>query len=178
MAALGNISLRFAFCLLAPLVFAAPAPSASREQDEPIHINARSVEANDKTGTVIYSGNVVAEQGNLSIEAERVEIQTRQGKTELIRATGKPAKLRQRADGENAEIQAEAGRVDYRVSARKIDMLGKVRLRRGEDLVTADTLHYDLASKSLNAAGNDKGDGRVHAVIQPKKTEAAPPPGQ
>jgi len=38
-------------------------------------------------------------------------------------------------------------------------------------------LHYDLDSKSLNAAGDEKSDGRVHAVIQPKKPgEPAPRP--
>lgn len=178
MAARSGTFPRFAFWLLALVVFASAAQSADREEDEPISINARSVEANDKTGTVVYSGNVEIEQGSLSIEGARVEIHTRRGKTELIRATGKPAKLRQRATGENTDIRAEALRVDYRVSTRKVDMLGKVRLRRGADVFTADTLHYDLAANSLNAAGDDKGDGRVRAVIQPKKpeVESAPRP--
>ncbi len=74
------------------------------------------------------------------------------------------------------EVQAEANRVDYRVSLGKIDMSGRVSLQRGEDLFTADVLHYDLNSKSLNAAGNDKGDGRVHAVIQPRQPAAEPAP--
>lgn len=152
------------------------AHAASPDKDEPIRIDARSVEANDKTGAMVYSGNVRVEQGRLSIQADRVEIMTRQGRTELVRATGKPAKLRQRAEGENEEVRAEANRVDYRVSLGKIDMSGRVSLRRGEDLFTADVLHYDLDSKSLNAAGDDKGDGRVHAVIQPKQPGAEPAP--
>ena len=162
-------SLLFALC--------SHADAASRDEDEPIRINARSVEANDKTGAVVYSGNVLVEQGRLSIQANRVEITTRKGKTELVRATGKPAKLRQRADGVSGEIQAEADRVDYHVSLRKVDLVGHVALRRGEDLFTADELHYDLDLKSLNAAGDDKGDGRVHAVIQPKQSGTEPVPG-
>lgn len=166
---------RFACGLLALVAVAAPpARAADRDEDDPIHIQANSVEANDKTGAVVYRGNVQAEQGDLTIRADRVEIQTRDGRTELIRATGKPAKLRQKAGKENEEIRAEAGRVDYRVSTGKIDMHGKVSLRRGEDLLTADTLHYDMQSKSLSAAGDDSGVGRVHAVIRPKS--AASPP--
>lgn len=145
--------------------------AASRDEDEPIRIDARSVEANDKTGAVVYSGDVVVEQGRLSIQADRVEITTRKSKTELVRATGKPAKLRQRPDAGGEEVRAEAGRVDYHVSLRKVDLTGQVMLRRGEDIFTADVLHYDLDSKSLSAAGAEKNDGRVHAVIQPKKPD-------
>lgn len=165
---------RTAWCLVATLLVTGMAQAASRDEDEPIRINARSVEADDKTGTVVYSGNVKVEQGRLSIQADRVEIKMRKSKTELVRATGKPAKLRQRAEGDAGETQAEADRVDYHVSLRKVDLTGHVSLRRGEDVFTADALHYDLDSKSLKATGDDKGAGRVHAVIQPKKQAAEP----
>ena len=69
--------------------------AAKDDEDEPIRINARSVEANEKTGTAVYRGNVVAEQGRLSIKADRVEIRARNNQTELIQATGSPVKLRQ-----------------------------------------------------------------------------------
>lgn len=177
MTARNTAFLRLIFMLLLSLMAQAMAHAAGPDTNEPIRIDARSVEANDKTGTVVYSGNVRVEQGRLSIQADRVEIMTRQGRTELVRATGKPAKLRQRADDEEEEVRAEADRVDYRVALGKIDMKGRVSLQRGEDLFTADVLHYDLNAKSLNAAGDDKGDGRVHAVIQPKQPAAGPAPG-
>lgn len=164
------------FALL--LVLCSHAPAAGRDADEPIRINARNVEANEKTGAVVYSGKVEVEQGRLSLRADRVEIVTRQGKTELVRATGKPAKLRQRSEAGVEEIQAEADRVDYHVARRKIDMSGSVSLRRGADTFTADVLHYDLVSKSLNAAGDEKRDGRVHAVIQPATADAATSPSR
>jgi lipopolysaccharide export system protein LptA len=168
---------RLILVLLLSLAAETTAHAASRDQDEPIRIDARSVEANDRTGSMVYSGNVVVEQGRLSIRADRVEVMTRQGRTELVRATGKPAKLRQLAGGEEEEMRAEAKRVDYRVSLGKIDMSGDVSLWRGEDLFTADVLHYDLVAKSLNAAGDDRNDGRVHAVIQPKPPGAEPATG-
>lgn len=164
-------------CLLATLLVTSVTHSASRDEDEPVRINARSVEADDRTGAMIYIGNVQVEQGRLSIRADRVEIKTRKGKTELVHATGKPVKLRQRAEVDSGEIQAEANRIDYHVPARKIDLVGHVTLRRGDDLFTAETLHYDLNSKNLSAAGGDTGDGRVHAVIQRNKPGAEPATG-
>lgn len=144
------------------------------DMDEPIRINARSVEANEKTGTVVYRGNVVAEQGRLSIKADRIEIRAKNNQTELILATGSPVKLRQQPDATSEEIQAEAKRIDYRVSTRKLDMIGDVSLRRGEDLFTGSVLHYDLDAKILTATGDDQSDGRIHAVIQPRKQTAPP----
>ena len=169
------IPARLAGCVLAALLVTFVAKAASRDNDEPIRVDARSVEANDKTGTVIYRGNVLVEQGRLSIRADRIEIKTHNKQTDLIRATGNPVKLRQRTDGVSQEIQAEANRVDYHVLARNAELTGNVTLRRGEDLFTADTLNYELDSKNLVASSDDKGTGRVHAVIQPKKPDEAPP---
>jgi lipopolysaccharide export system protein LptA len=154
---------------------AAPITHAARnDEDEPIHIHARSVEANEKTGTAVYRGNVVAEQGRLSIKADRVEIRARNNQTELIQATGSPVKLRQQPDATSEEIQAEAKRVDYHVSTGKLEMIGEVSLRRGDDLFTGNMLHYDLDTRSLSASGDDQSDGRIHAVIQPRKQTAPP----
>lgn len=159
------------------LLWLAPPPithAALNDADEPIRINARSVEVNEKTGTAVYRGNVVAEQGRLSIKADRVEIRARNNQTELIQATGSPVKLRQQPDATSDEIQAEAKRVDYHVSTGKLDMIGEVSLRRGDDLFTGSLLHYDLDTRSLSASGDDQDDGRIHAVIQPRKQ--TPPP--
>ena len=148
--------------------------AAGNDANEPIRINARSVEANEKTGTAVYRGNVVAEQGRLSIKADRMEIRAKNHQTELILATGSPVKLRQQADATSEEIQAEAKRIDYHVSTRKLDMIGEVSLRRGDDLFTGSVLHYDLDTQSLTATGDDQDDGRIHAVIQPRKQTAPP----
>lgn len=168
-------------CFLLGLTVAPAAHAAKDDADEPIRINARSVEANEKTGTAVYRGHVVAEQGRLSIRADRVEIHTRDNQTELIQAIGNPVTLRQQPDATTEEIQAEARRVDYHVVNGKLDMTGDVSLRRGNDLFTGSVLHYDLDSRSLNATGDDRSDGRVHAVIQPRKPapsalEPAPKP--
>jgi len=148
--------------------------AARNDEGEPIRINARSVEANEKTGTAVYRGNVVAEQGRLSIKADRVEIRARNNQTELIQATGSPVKLRQQPDATSEEIQAEAKRVDYHVSTGILDMIGEVSLRRGDDLFTGSVLHYDLDTGSLSASGDDQDDGRIHAVIQPRKQTTQP----
>jgi len=148
------------------------------DSDDPLRINARSVEANEKTGTAIYLGNVILEQGNLSIRADRLEVRSRQNQTEYVVATGQPVKLRQLSDGQSEEIQAEAKKVEYHVISRKVDMFGDVTLRQGTDLFTGQALHYDINEKRLSATGDDNNDGRIQVIIQPKKpsTDSTPAP--
>lgn len=172
-------SLPLSYAMLFSLwLLAAPAASAAggnNNKDEPIHVSARSVEANEKTGVAVYTGDVIFEQGRMTIKADRVEIRTRDNRTELIHATGKPVRLIQQAEAGEEELQAEARQVEYHVGERKLDMTGDVTLRRGKDLFTGHVLHYDLNVKSLSAAGDNKNDGRVHAVIQPTKQAVEPP---
>jgi lipopolysaccharide export system protein LptA len=150
------------------------AHAGKKDADEPIHINARAVDVNEKTGVAVYRGNVVVEQGGLTIKADHVEISSKDSKAEFLRATGNPVKLQQQADTAAEAIEAEARQVNYRVSVRQIDMAGEVSLQRGEDRFTGHTLHYDLNTNSLTAAGDEKNDGRVRAVIQPRKPETTP----
>lgn len=143
-----------------------------QDADEPIHVNARSVETSEKTGVALYRGNVLVEQGGLSIRADRIEIRTRNKRTDFIRATGKPAKLRQRADEPADEIRAEADRIDYRVASGQIEMTGNVTVTRDGDTFTGNVLQYNLDDRTLKATGDESGDGRIHAVIQPAKRGA------
>jgi lipopolysaccharide export system protein LptA len=162
-------------CFLSLWLLAAPAAHAIKSAaDEPIRINARSIESNQKTGVAVYRGNVLIEQGQLSIKADRVEIRMRNNRTDVIHATGKPAILHQLPDAASEEIRAEANQIDYHVSGRKIDMAGEVTLHHGEDLFTGGVLHYDLDARSLSATGGGESDDRVHAVIQPQKESPAP----
>jgi len=146
-----------------------PAYARNNDGDNPLSINARSVEADEKTGTAVYRGNVVLEQGSLSIRADRLEVRSHQNQTEYVVATGQPVRLRQQSDGQNEEIQAEAEKVEYHVISRKVDMSGNVSLRQGTDLFMGHALHYDIDNKRLSATGDDSDDGRIKVTIQPKK---------
>ncbi len=151
---------------------AGTAHALRQDADEPIRVNARSVETNEKTGIAVYRGDVQVDQGRLSIRADRVEIRTRNKRTDFIRATGKPAKLRQRADAQEEEIQAQADRIDYRVASGQIEMTGNVTVTRDGDTFTGNVLQYDLDDRTLKASGDESGDGRIHAVIQPARRDA------
>lgn len=152
------------------LLLGSPAYALKSDADQPISIRAHNVEANERTGVSVYRGNVVLTQGSLRIEGDRLEVTLRKGEAELIRAWGKPVRLRMRTD-RGEEIRAAAQRAEYHARSRKIDLYRDVELHRDGDVFTGGVVHYALDDETFVAEGGD--GGQVSAVIQPAKKETA-----
>jgi lipopolysaccharide export system protein LptA len=153
--------------LLALVVFASPVTHARKDDaDQPVNVRARRVDANEKTGVTTYQGNVVLTQGSLRLDADRMEVTTRDGRLRRVRAWGGPVRFRNRTDS-GEEIRGEAGRVEYFASERRIDLHQRVKLTRNNDSVEGAVVRYDLERATFSAEGGD--DGQVSAVIQPAK---------
>lgn len=154
------------------MLLCAPAAHALKsDAQQPINIRARSVAANEKTGVSVYRGDVVMTQGSLRIEADRLEVTLHNGRTDLIRAWGKPARLRSRTDAGD-DIHASAARVEYRATAGQVDLYDNVAIERGADQFTAAVVHYLIEQQTFTAEGGD--GNQVTATIQPAKRETSP----
>lgn len=165
-----------AACLaLFALLVCSPVLALRSDREQPIHIQARSVAINEKSGVAVYRGNVTLTQGSLRIEAERIEVHTRERRTESIHATGRPAVMRMRLDGreEEGELHGRAQRLDYHVTRRVVRLQGEVHVRQGGEEFFAETVHYHLDEERLDAEGG--ADGHVHAIIPPRNEEAKKP---
>lgn len=160
---------RIGFLVGAIVLLVPDAYALKGDADKPINIRAHRVEANEKTGVSVYSGNVVMTQGSLTVEADRLEVTLRNGQTELIRANGKPLRMHARTDA-GEDVRARAARAEYHGKARKIDLFGDVELRRDGDVFTGAVLHYLLDNETFTAEGGD--EGQVSATIQPAKKDA------
>lgn len=168
----------FAFLFVLFSFFAfyyAPAAFALKsDRDKPIHVRARAVHVNEKTGAAIYRGGVILTQGSLTIRAEHIEVHVRNHQTDLILAIGQPATLETRLDGSGEVLYARAARLEYRVGERRVSLLGAVYVRQGGDSLEAEIVHYRLDEEQLEAEGGET--GRVHAVLVPRRDEGAASP--
>jgi lipopolysaccharide export system protein LptA len=156
--------------MIALLLVMAPAHALKNDANQPINIRAKSVDASEKTGVTRYRGKVVLTQGSLRLDAERLEVSTRNGRTHLVRAWGNPVRVQSRTDAGDA-IEAHAARTEYYVSDRRLDLYDEVVLRRNDDTVSGGIVRYDFATQSFTAEG---GDGVVSAIIQPESQETRP----
>lgn len=155
---------------LAASMMASGVMARKSDAEQPINIRAHNVEVNEKTGVSVYTGNVVATQGSLRLEADRVEVTLRDGRTDLIQAWGQPVRLQTRTDN-GEDIKTRAARAIYRASARRIELYGNVELKRDNDVLTGAVVRYALDDQTFSAAGDS--NGQVSAVIQPAKPEPA-----
>lgn len=165
-------------CACLGLLLASPAQGAKSDRDALIHINARNVALNEKAGTAVYRGDVTLTQGGLRIQADRVEVRTRNRRTEFVLAVGNPARLHQRAQHGGGDIFISAQRVEYYAAKRRVTLRGDVVMRQGQDVLRSSIAYYDLDEGNFTAQAGAEADDRVTAIIYPKvaNTQENTPP--
>lgn len=129
---------------------------------EPINIDAAKLDYFDKEQKLIYSGNVVATQGNSKLKAETLVIflTPKEGAT----ASGVPSSAsevrRMEASGHvtvSAKDQIGTGdRGIYEKSENKVYLIGNVTLTQGPNVTKGDKLIYDLNSSQAVVTGRVK----------------------
>lgn len=151
------------------------------DPDQPVEIEADTLEVEDKSQQATFIGNVVAVQGDTRLRADRLKATyaagPNGGKTQIrqIIATGRVhvmSKDDQSADGDWAR---------YNVITREIVMGDKVVLRQGQNVIRGTKLFIDLNSGLSRVSGGTSvalptesapsgaGNGRVKALFQPSK---------
>ena len=158
------------------------------DRSKPLTIEA------DRPGTidllkqvVVFNGNVVIQQGTLTIRADRVEVRELPDGFRVATALGgqgKPATFRQRRDGSEEHIEGSAERIEYDGRGDTLRFVGAAAMRRMRGGATADEITgglitYDNTSEVFSVAGAAPGQsgGRVRAVLTPPAASSAPPPG-
>jgi len=166
-----------------PAVQAAPAdPGAAAE---PIHIEADRMEADQRTASVTFAGNVEAVQAGMTIRADLMTVHYRRApgdsapglqagqSIESLQATGNVM-----IDKE--DWHASGDRMDYQTEGRQVILTGNTKVRQNSNLVTGDrvVLYLDEGKSVVEARDKEEG-GRVKAFFYPEssETEEAPEPG-
>ncbi len=101
-----------------------------------------------------YTGNVVANQGERTIESRQLVVQFNDdNEITALDATGEPAKLTDRAEASTFSVTSKT--LNYRVGAATLYAGGNSVLSRGQDTIAAETIIYNIDTKTARAVGND-----------------------
>lgn len=158
------------------------------DRDKPVNIESDRMNADDTRKEAVFLGNVVLTQGTLVIRAERLTVrQDAQGFQQGVAfgSAAAPATFRQKRDGVDEFVDAEAERIEYDGRSEKVQLFNRARLRRdGGDDVRGNYISYDARTELFSVQSAQDGatpgrDSRVRAVIMPRKdgtTPAAKPP--
>jgi lipopolysaccharide export system protein LptA len=161
---------------------AAPALAERADRDKPVNIESDRMTADDSKKTATFDGRVVLSQGTLVIRADRIVVRQDNEGFQFGSATGGSggtaaglASFRQKREGANDYIDAEAERIEYDGKADKVEFFTRARLRKGGgDDVCGNYISYDSRSEffSVNSgkspSGTAQSGSRVHAVLMPR----------
>ncbi len=101
------------FLWAAALLLPAICHGLSTDKDQPIHLEADSVEIDEASGISIYQGNVIITQGSLKLWADKMWIHRSNGVTKKIITEGNPTHFRQLMDNSQEEVKGSAKRAEF-----------------------------------------------------------------
>ena len=173
--------------ILCGIAAALPMQGALAEQADrtkPVNIEANSVDMDDIHKIGIYQGDVVLTQGTLVLHANKLEVHQNGDGFSTAVAYGNPVSFRQKQDGSDEYIEAYADRIDLDNQQNTVLLTGNAKLKKGADVLHANTMFYNTVTERFwaknegKSSGQNPGVNRVHTSIYPKKTppEQAPQP--
>ena len=137
------------------------------DRDQPIEIEADSLEVRETEKISIYEGNVSLVQGSLEIRSDRLVIHFNEtNDPTLMQMTGAPAKFRQ-LDDDQLEMKGQAIKINYTASQSSLELRGNARFSRAGDTIESDLIRIDTEGKGVRAGSSDS-DDRVKMLIQPR----------
>ena len=154
------LNIFLAVALLLPVSISA-APVDPSQNRGPIHVTSDRLEADDQAQTVIFSGNAVATQDDVTIHADRLTIKYTGEKREIVQIV---------ADGQVRIVQQEklatGEKAVYYNREERVVMTGSPKVTEGDNFVEGQEITLYLNEKRSVVSGGDK--GRVKAIFTPK----------
>jgi lipopolysaccharide export system protein LptA len=152
------------FSLLLPVQLLA----LSSDGQQPIQVEADSLEVREQDNISIYTGNVRLNQGSLEFRCERLTLHfDAQKDLTLMEMTGTPATFRQLDDNQQ-EMKGQAEQLQYRQAESILVLSGKARFSHQGDTIESNTIQINTETESIQA-GSSESDDRVKMLIQPRQ---------
>lgn len=176
----GSDALKLVLTLALAAGMAGFAHAERADRDRPVNIESDRMNADDAQKIAVFEGRVVLTQGTLTIRADNLTVRQDSEGFQSAVAVGKPTTFRQKREGLDEYIDGEAERIEYDGRADKVQLFNSARVRRdGGDDVRGHYISYDAKTEyfsvqSSKDASAQNRDGRVRAVIMPKKKGESP----
>ncbi len=158
----------------------------SQNRDQPVHIEAATLEVRDKDKVATFSGNVKVKQGDTNMRCKSLVVYYEQnaagaGKSKTMQAAspgpgGQQRIKRLEARGGVVVTQkqqtatGETGVFDMKTNT--VTLTGKVVMTQGQNVLRGERLVVDLTTGVSRVESGKNGQGRVQGLFQPS---SAPP---
>ncbi len=156
--------------VLLVLILPTPLLALGTDSEQPIAVEADSLEVREQDGISIYEGNVLLVQGSLELRSDRMVIHFNDaGELGLMEMTGSPARFRQ-LDDDQLEMTGQALKISYTASRSLLELRDEALFIHDGDTIESNLIRINTNDNSIQAGSSDS-DQRVKMLIQPKQAE-------
>ena len=156
------------------VTFSAPINAAKKDLNQEITISAARQSADLKNKIAIYFGEVIINQGSISILADVVQVYSQideqtKVKSNIYLAKGKPAIFKQQLE-DGSLISLQADEIKYQPDLYTITVSGNAQVKQAGSQVTGEVITYNTSSEKLEAISSE--NGSVTTILQPAQIKA------
>ncbi len=178
-----KLKIRFKIILLACLSSFLLASSAevlaqalTPDEEQPVHISANSLDAQEKKGVSIYKGNVIVTQGSLTLTGDEIIVKHPDNQLQTVKSTGQPSSFKRFSQAEQSWLKGKANMIEYDALNKTVLLVGSAQVEQpGQHLIKGPRLFYDMVNQTLKAQGTEQEKGRISVTFNPvTKTKSNP----
>jgi lipopolysaccharide export system protein LptA len=156
-------------------------PSAALAQfdnsDDPVHIEADRMVSRQKQNAIIFTGNVAASQGELTIHADEMTVyhykssENKQTQNPEQQKKDSPKIKQLHAIGNvkivMGDLVATGNEMNFFAEKKKVIITGNTKVWQNNNLVTGEKIELDLNTETTTIEPDKEGGGRVKAILYP-----------
>lgn len=162
----------------------------SQNRDEPVHIDAATLEVRDKDKIATFSGNVHVRQGDTDMRCKTLVVFYEQDDEQTASAGGKPMQQANAGPGGNQKIKKLEARGGVIVTQKEqtatgelgifdmpsntVTLTGNVVMTQGKNVLRGDKLIVDLTTGVSRVESGKNGHGRVQGLFLPSSGGGMP----
>lgn len=151
-----------------------PAPAKILQSDAPLRIASDRMEANQQDGTILFEGNVVVQQDDLTITGRQLRVYAAEGRKDVAAESAMVDKIDRIEVEGNVKISqkdkvAVAERAVYYHEEQKIVLSGHPSVSQGEDTIQGRLITLLLAQGKSIVEGS--AETPVQAILHPAKKD-------
>ena len=161
------------FMLVSFMLTSSFALAKTSDQNQPLNIEADSVEIREQQGISIYKGHVNISRGSMLIKGQLIHITRKKNDTFIINVEGTPASFRQLNDSDE-EVSAESQKMTFSSATGILTLDKQASLIQGQNQFTSEHIVYntkqDIVQAGKDETATDTSEPkRVSITIQPKQ---------
>lgn len=126
-------------------------------------------------GDWTFSGNVLIEAENTTLECDQAELSFRDHQLLDALLTGEPARFEQPAKEPGKVNRGSAREIVYEMNAGTLKLVGDARFSDGVNEISGDLITYDIGRGSLTADSGDSGPVKILIEPPAREDETATP---